>query len=122
MVSGNVAHNKNVIKKISNSLAKRNEENLARTDAPLPVYQDGQSTTQIMTVPSLGIDPATGKEIYRKRNGHKTFIWNANDKVPMGDTTPAYTGTRRAMLSGRTSVSILHVCSIWTMINTTQRW
>lgn len=93
MVSGNVAHNKNVIKKISNSLAKRNEENLARTDAPLPVYQDGQSTTQIMTVPSLGIDPATGKEIYRKRNGHKTFIWNANDKVPMGDTTPAYTGT-----------------------------
>ena len=46
-----------------------------------------------MTVPSLGIDPATGKEIYRKRNGNKTFIWDAADKVPLGDSTPFYTGT-----------------------------
>lgn len=93
MISANGTHNKNVIKKISNNLAKQNAENLAKTDTPLPIYQEGQSTTQIMTVPSLGIDPATGKEIYRKRNGNKTFIWDAADKVPLGDSTPFYTGT-----------------------------
>ena len=42
---------------------------------------------------SAGIDPATGKEIYIKRNGEYTFKYDPADKVLIGDTEPAYNGT-----------------------------
>jgi len=38
-----------------------------------------------MAVPSLGIDPATGKEVFVKLDGSKTFTWDPNDKKPVGD-------------------------------------
>ena len=41
----------------------------------------------------MGVDPVTGKEVYLKRDGTKTFVWNANDKVPVGDTNPKISGT-----------------------------
>jgi hypothetical protein len=41
----------------------------------------------------LGVDPVTGKEVYLKRDGTKTFTWDANDKVPVGDTNPKISGT-----------------------------
>lgn len=87
------SHNKSIVKKISNSLKLKNEENLGRKEAPLPIYQEGESQTRIFTVPSLGIDPATGREVFLKRDGTKTFIWNAADKIPMGDTEPTIRGS-----------------------------
>ncbi|MCA5003642.1 SusC/RagA family TonB-linked outer membrane protein [Sphingobacterium bovistauri] len=92
IISANAAHNKNTIKKISNVLKKLNEENLLRENAPLPIYEEGKSTTQLFTVRSLGIDPATGKEVYLKRNGNKTFVWDPADKVSVGDTEPKFRG------------------------------
>lgn len=89
----NAAHNRNVIKKISNALDSQNKANLEKADAPLPVFVEGESTTRIFTVPSLGIDPATGKEIYLDREGNKTFRWRSSYKVPMGDTSPKLTGS-----------------------------
>lgn len=91
-ISVNGAHNKNKIKKISNVLKVMNEENLKRKDAPVPIYEEGKSTTQLFTVRSLGIDPATGKEIFLKRNGEKTYIWDPIDKVSVGDTEPKFRG------------------------------
>ena len=41
---------------------------------------------------SLGIDPSSGQEVYLKRNGEKTFVWDALDKVPVGDTNPKVSG------------------------------
>lgn len=87
------SQNSSKVKKISNSLKKKNEENLARKDAPLPIYQEGESQTRIFAVPSLGIDPATGREVFLKRNGTKTFIWDPSDKVPMGDSEPTMRGS-----------------------------
>lgn len=92
VISANAAHNRNTIKRISNVLKKMNEANLQRTDAPLPIYEEGKSTTQLFTVRSLGIDPATGQEVYLKRNGQKTFIWNPADKIAVGDTEPTVRG------------------------------
>ena len=40
----------------------------------------------------MGIDPATGNEIFLKRNGERTFFWDANDKVAVGDTEPKFRG------------------------------
>lgn len=91
-IGANANHNKNVIRKISNQLQALNEKQLASTEAPLPIYQEGHSTTTLNTVRSLGIDPSSGKEVFLKRNGEKTFVWDALDKVPVGDTNPKVSG------------------------------
>lgn len=91
-VAVNGTHNRNVIKKISNVLKTLNEKNLASKDEPLPIYEEGKSLNQLFTVRSLGIDPATGQEVYLKRNGEKTFVWDAADKVSVGETTPKWHG------------------------------
>jgi putative outer membrane protein, probably involved in nutrient binding len=86
-------HNRNKIRKISDYLRKMNEEQLKSKSAPLPVYQEGKSTTTYYTVRSLGIDPMTGQEVFLTRDGERTFKWDAVDKVPVGDTTPKVSGT-----------------------------
>ncbi|MEG2277647.1 MAG: SusC/RagA family TonB-linked outer membrane protein [Odoribacter sp.] len=91
-ISVNGAYNRNVVKKISNLVKKMNEDNMKTEGAPLPIYEEGKSTTQLFAVQSLGIDPATGKEVFLKRNGQKTFIWDPADKIPMGDTQPKLRG------------------------------
>ncbi len=56
-------------------------------------YQEGQSNTAIWAVRSLGIDPMTGQELFLDKNGKPTFIWNASDKVVVGDAEPDLRGT-----------------------------
>ncbi len=89
----NANHNKNKIRKISDYLRKMNEEALKTPKAPLPVYQEGQSTSTYYAVRSLGIDPVTGREVFLTREGKKTFVWDPIDKVPIGDTNPDVSGT-----------------------------
>ena len=40
----------------------------------------------IWAVPSRGIDPATGKDVFVKKNGRTTFEWNSDDLAVCGDT------------------------------------
>ena len=87
--------NRNKITKIDKALEeinKQNQENAYTSLAPLPQYAEGESVTALKLVRSAGIDPATGQEIYIKRNGEYTFEYNPADKVLIGDTEPAYTG------------------------------
>ena len=53
----------------------------------------GASTTAIYAMPSLGIDPASGKELFRKKDGTITKEWNASDMVVCGDTNPDAQGS-----------------------------
>lgn len=92
-VTLNGSHNRNVIKKISNVVKKMNETNLKDRGAPLPIYEEGKSTTQIFAVQSLGIDPVNGKEIFLKRSGEKTYEWDAADKIALGDNEPKMRGS-----------------------------
>ena len=92
-INANANHNQNKIRKLSDYLKKVNEEQMKSASAPLPQYREGESTTTLYVVRSLGVDPVTGKEVYLKRDGTKTFVWNANDKVPVGDTNPKISGT-----------------------------
>ena len=72
------AYNKNKIKKISNSLREQNEKNKSDNGvAPLPIYEEGQSLTALKVVPSAGIDPVTGQEIFIKRDGAYTFVYDS---------------------------------------------
>ncbi len=88
----NAAHNRNVIKHISNRLEAMNEERRQSTTDPQTLYEEGKSTSGLYTVPSLGIDPATGREIYQKQDGSKTFVWDPADKVYIGETQPKWNG------------------------------
>lgn len=95
------SYNRNKIKSISEALKNKNEENMNRTDvvAPLPLYEEGQSLTALKVVPSAGIDPATGKEIFIKRDGTYTFTYDAHDKVVFGDQAPYAIGTLSSFLT-----------------------
>lgn len=83
----NGTHNTNKIKEISNFLASFNEEQSETvTNKPITRYEEGQSMTAIWAVPSRGIDPATGKDVFVKKNGRTTFEWNSDDLAVCGDT------------------------------------
>lgn len=112
-IGANANHNRNRIRKISNELEKMNAEALASTSAPIPIYQVGHSTTTLYTVRSLGIDPATGQEVYLKRNGEKTFTWDPTDKVPVGDTNPKVSGTINTSLTWRDAYCTLAFTYKW---------
>jgi len=88
--------NRNKITQINKALEeinKTNQQYASMYDYPLPQYAEGESVTALKLVRSGGIDPATGKEVYIKRNGERTFEYDPNDKVLIGDTEPEYTGT-----------------------------
>ena len=40
----------------------------------------------------IGIDPATGKEVFLTKNGTPTFDYNADDRVKIADTNPKIRG------------------------------
>lgn len=87
-VSFQASQNRNKLNKISNQLKNLNEQNNLATFTPGNVYEEGESLTAIKAVPSLGIDPGTGQEIYVKKDGTLTYTWDAADKVLAGDTEP----------------------------------
>lgn len=92
-VFANGIHNRNEIKEISNSLKKMNEANDATNQTrPQLRYQEGQSVNAIWAVRSAGIDPSTGRELYYDLDGNLTYVWNANDKVIVGDAIPKLRG------------------------------
>ena len=105
-VFGSIAHNKNIIKKISNSLESYNkkvddeQDNYEQgwgedleTAKPLVQFKEGQSTTAIYAVRSLGINPMNGKELFYDLNGNLTYDWSAANKVVCGDTEPKVSGS-----------------------------
>ncbi len=92
-----VSSNKNKIKNLSNALEAMNEEANSLTNVtgpkPLRTYQAGRSQSALMVVRSLGIDPATGNEIFQKLNGDLTFKYDPKDKILVGDLNPTLLGT-----------------------------
>ncbi|WP_205511272.1 SusC/RagA family TonB-linked outer membrane protein [Longitalea arenae] len=103
-VFGNGAHNRDYIKSISNSLKRLNQlndgnstsptnENYNKQVTPQFKFQEGLSVNTIWAVPSLGIDPATGREVFVKRDGSLTYVWDPADKMPAGYTVPDLRGS-----------------------------
>ena len=86
------AHNKNKIMEISTALKNINEKNNQDKTTPAAVYEEGESMSAIKAVPSLGIDPTTGQELFMKKDGAITYTWDATDKVICGDSEPKVFG------------------------------
>lgn len=93
-VSLTAGHNKSKIEEISNALKAQNEITMNKVEGrPLPRYESGYSQTMIWAVRSMGIDPATGREVFLMRNGETTNEWKAEEQVPVGDTEPKLSGS-----------------------------
>ena len=93
-----IANNRNKLKKLSNALKSYNDEVDkdivdGKVNRPQLHFIEGQSMNSIWAVRSLGIDPATGHEVFLDRNGNKTTRWSAIDQVVCGDAMPKCTGT-----------------------------
>lgn len=76
--------------KFDNKLATLNEE-LRRSNS-LVRYRDGYSSYDIWAVPSLGIDPATGKEVFLRKDGQHTFEYDPNGQQVVGSSRPRAEG------------------------------
>ena len=97
-VGGTLAHNRNRILAISNSLEFLNEQMSNEAGGnPSFMYKEGQSMNTIFAVRSLGIDPSNGREIYVKKDGTQTYTWDSKDKVPCGVEEPKVWGNLNTM-------------------------
>jgi hypothetical protein len=99
-LSVNGLHTSTKINNISDALRRMNEANGSQTvsSSPLVQYREGESPTAIYAVRSAGIDPASGKEIFIKKDGSYTYTYDADDQVSCGDTNPALQGAVSSLL------------------------
>ena len=90
-ISLNGTHAKAKYAKIGNAFSSLNNEGRASLSG-MTRYYDGGSPTAIWGVRSAGIDPATGKELFIKKDGTYSFSYDVNDEVVLGDTEPKLEG------------------------------
>ncbi len=101
-VWGNLGANENRISKVSNAMKQRNKAILdamqwaydgeSKTTLPPNIFTEGTSRSAIYAVPSLGIDPASGREIFLYRDGSIGNEWKAIDQVVIADERPVIAG------------------------------
>lgn len=97
-LNGSIHYGKNKIIRLSESMRSYNEQMrknaaAAGNSSPVLLYEDGRPMNAIWAVPSAGIDPATGREIYIKKDGTLTYQYDGNDMVVAGIADPKYRGT-----------------------------
>ena len=90
-ISLSATHSKSEYANIGNAFSALNESGKAALHSTTRYY-DGGSPTAIWAVRSAGIDPATGKELFIKRDGTYSFTYDASDEVVCGDTEPDVEG------------------------------
>lgn len=101
-VTGSIVHNKDKVVKLSAALKEANEKRMKESGtSPNKIIREGESQNTIYVVPSLGIDPSTGRELFRKKNGDVTYTWSADDRVAYGLSEPKYRGNFSTMFRWR---------------------
>ena len=92
-VTASAAHNRNKIVSISNAMKEAQKDlRLTPSEGVSPIYLEGYSVNTLWVVPSLGIDPSTGKEVYKDKDGKPTYVWNGEDLRAMGLSEPKVLG------------------------------
>jgi TonB-linked SusC/RagA family outer membrane protein len=90
-------HNESVYGGFEESLknlneAYKKEENSNLSLNSLQNYMDGYSPSDLWAVRSLGIDPASGRELFLKKDGAPTFIYDPDDRVVIANSRPDIEG------------------------------
>ncbi len=105
-----VITNKNKLREINDALTAYNEaqneyinSNIDNPSSNKPVvkYMEGHSINTIWANESLGIDPATGEEIFVDLLGRKTNIYDVRNDKPIATTDPEFEGSLGTIVSYR---------------------
>lgn len=95
-VRGTLRHGSNKLSGIGNSLeAYNSQEREGDGDGQnrsTKRYYDGADPDDIWAVRSAGIDPATGRELFIKKNGELTYDFSYDDEVIVGNSRPKIEG------------------------------
>lgn len=102
--NANLAHNRNRLTKISHSLQEYNRRvqdlinngNIYQDDfmsKPFTQYVEGVSINSIWGMKSLGINPATGEEVFVTKDGQITSNWITSQQQVLGTTDPTIQGS-----------------------------
>ncbi|MGL5683780.1 MAG: SusC/RagA family TonB-linked outer membrane protein [Marinifilaceae bacterium] len=83
-------------KNVGNKLHHLNQYTSVST---LQRYYEGGSPYDMWAVPSLGIDPTTGREVFLKKDGTHTFKYSIDDQVKVGRSAPKVDGIIRLSLN-----------------------
>lgn len=92
-----VALNDNRILEISDAMKAYNDKQIqdaedSKSDKPVIQYYDGMPLHSIWAVPSLGVDPVSGNEIYVRKDGMVTNSWKSSDMINCGSSDPLFNG------------------------------
>lgn len=90
-LSLNMRHSRSEYSNIGSSLSALNDKEKIKP-AGTTRYYDGGSPSDIWAVRSAGIDPATGKELFIKKDGSKSFSYDVSDEVVVGNSSPDLEG------------------------------
>lgn len=90
-ISLNATSSKSKYVNIGNAFSSLNESGKSSLVGTTRYY-DGGSPTAIWAVRSAGIDPATGRELFIRKDGTYSFTYDADDEVVVGDTQPKLEG------------------------------
>lgn len=85
-LTGSLLRNKNKVLETSQAMKDALEVVKNNSTDPGIVYEEGYSSNTIWVVPSLGIDPSNGKEVYLDINGNPTYEWKGTNVVASGST------------------------------------
>ncbi len=89
-INGSLRHIHSEYRDMGDALENFNKENQSKN---LTRYYDGASPSDMWSVRSAGIDPATGMELFYKKDGSGvTFTYDYDDEVVVGNTEPDYEG------------------------------
>lgn len=88
----NGSHVMDQIKNISTVLKGTSVGDSSDSVKPTILFVEGGSQSDIYAVRSAGIDPATGQEIFIKKDGSYTYKYNKDDRIAVGNSNPILTG------------------------------
>lgn len=94
-VRGGIAHNRNKLLKLSEAMkliSLANEQYNVGKSEPNVLFREGESMNALYVVPSLGIDPASGREMFINSDGEITYTYPQYNRVAYGITTPKVNG------------------------------
>ena len=97
MITGKMAYNKDKITKLSQAIKNQTENYKQQNVEYTKLLYEGKSLYSIYAVPSLGIDPSTGEEIFLDKDGNATNSWQPSAKRYAGISEPKYRGNISSM-------------------------
>ncbi|MBR1782542.1 MAG: SusC/RagA family TonB-linked outer membrane protein [Bacteroidales bacterium] len=89
----NGGHVMDRIEHIAESMKNTEVDNAESALKPKILFREGGSQFDIYAMRSAGIDPATGQEIFIRKNGEYTYRYDANERVAVGNTNPILQGS-----------------------------